>query len=714
MPRPIEVVLDKLQGVRTVGGTTMARCPAHDDARASLSIKTGDDERVLLHCHAGCEVDAIVDALGLTKGDLFTRAPRGPRDRVVAEYEYRDEHGELLYVVERRQPKRFVQKRPVPGGGWEYKLNGVRRVPYRLPQLLEGIAAGRWVLIAEGEKDVNLLLDRGFVATCNAGGAGKWHKDWAPLFAGAKVAVLPDNDKTGMKHARTVARWLSEVAEDVRVVTLPDVDEHGDVSDWLALGRSAKDLQELVLTSPAWPADTDDDAAEPDGTRVASASVPVLPDENGASLLDDVVAFIGRYVACSHAALTVMALWVMHTWAVDAFDVSPRLFVSSQEPGSGKSRTLEVCKVLVRAPLFMANVSESYLFRRVDAERCTVLHDEIDTVFGSKARDREELRAMFNAGWERGAVVGRIVGEGKTMRPQDFNVFCPVAMAGLGRLPETIEQRSWGIRLKRRRAGEQVAKFRRREVGSEAEVLRDRLSSWCARRLDELAGARPELPEKLSDRAQDAAEPLLALADAAGGDWPRDARDAVVELYDARSTDQATVGVRLLGDVLRVFDDAQVMKVLDPEKGSGLSSGDLAAALAAIEEAPWSEWGRSAKPITANALARMLRGYDVRPDQHKMAGTNMRGYLRSDFGDAWSRYVPVPPGESVTDAKVLPSAPSAGAGGNTSTPVTVATGPRGVDDLERALAAVPSETPDRGLEIARVRAEDVRRRKALR
>src|SRR5262249_20911805 len=160
--------------------------------------------------------DAILDALSMTKADLFER--KSSREyTVIAEYDYTDEQGELQYVVERRPGKKFLQRRPDGNGGWTWNLTGVRRVPYRLPELLDGVRAERWVLIPEGEKDVLKLAANGFVATCNSGGAGKWRKDWTPMFTGAKVAVIPDNDEPGWKHAATVAELLSEVA-DVRIV----------------------------------------------------------------------------------------------------------------------------------------------------------------------------------------------------------------------------------------------------------------------------------------------------------------------------------------------------------------------------------------------------------------------------------------------------------------------------------------------------------------
>jgi hypothetical protein len=386
--------------------------------------------------------------------------------------------------------------------------------------------------------------------------------------------------------------------------------------------------------------------------------------EPGHELLEDVFAFVARFVAASLSVRVAAVLWVAHAHALAAFDVSPRFSIRSKEPGSGKTRFLEVLKVLAPHPLSIASTSEAALFRRIDAGPVTILHDEIDAVFGTKARDREDLRALLNAGWERGATVARCVGEKHEVR--EHEVFAPIALAGLGRLPETLEQRSVIARLKKRAPDETVARFRKREIGPEAEALRDRLAAWCAAHVSDLEAARPELPDKLTDRAQDLWEPLVAIADAAGRDWPARARTAALELREAAAGDGGSLGVRLLADIKIVFDDPAVEKHHDDEKGDGLASGDLAKALADLEGAPWAEFSSDDKPLSANRLARLVHDYGIRPDQHKMTGHKIRGYLRADFEDAWRRYLPQPSG---TDKEVVPPNPNKGKAGTTSTPV---------------------------------------------
>lgn len=228
-----------------VGGRWMARCPAHDDRRASLSIATGDDGRVLLHCHARCSPEAICAAAGVELRDLFPQnAPRLER-RIVATYDYHDEHGRRLFQVVRFDPKDFRQRRP--DGAWN--LRGIRRVLFELPAL-QGQTV---VYVVEGEKDVRALQRIGLVATTNMGGAGKWRAEYVQQLQAAgtqHVVVLPDNDEPGRAHADTVARSCHAAGLHVTVTDLPDLPPKGDVSDWLAAGHTREDLLALVHAAP--------------------------------------------------------------------------------------------------------------------------------------------------------------------------------------------------------------------------------------------------------------------------------------------------------------------------------------------------------------------------------------------------------------------------------------------------------------------------------
>jgi hypothetical protein len=229
-----------------------AQCPAHADRQPSLSISIGDSGTVLLHCHARCDIEAIVQALGLELRDLFDdrkpgasdgAATCGRRPQVVESYDYTDEDGTLLYQVVRRSDKSFPQRRPDGSGGWTWGLGDTRRVPYRLPQLIAGVKDGKVVYVPEGEKDVSALARLGLVATCNSGGAGCWRSEHAELFRNAKVAIIADKDAPGRKQALDIARSLDGIAAVIRI---GQAAEGKDVSDHLAAGLG---LDELIPVS---------------------------------------------------------------------------------------------------------------------------------------------------------------------------------------------------------------------------------------------------------------------------------------------------------------------------------------------------------------------------------------------------------------------------------------------------------------------------------
>jgi hypothetical protein len=257
----IDQVLSKLPTATKTAGGWSARCPAHDDRRASLSVATGDDGRILLHCHAGCPVEKVVGALGLAMKDLGPthagKAESSPKGRIVQTYDYTDEEGRLLFQVCRMEPKGFLQRRSKPGGGWVWSVRGCRPVPYRLSELVKADPK-RLVLIVEGEKDADRLAALGCIATTNAGGAGKWRPEYNEHFRGRYVIVFPDNDKPGWHHANQVALCLHGIAAAVKIVQLPGVPEKGDISDWLDAGGTLNQLREPITAAPLWQPDPED------------------------------------------------------------------------------------------------------------------------------------------------------------------------------------------------------------------------------------------------------------------------------------------------------------------------------------------------------------------------------------------------------------------------------------------------------------------------
>ena len=253
-----------------------ARCPAHEDNKPSLSISTDNENNILIYCHAGCTAAEVMAALNLRLADLYNK-PVGEicsRPQVIVRYDYRNTSGDLIYQVERLQPKGFRQRRPDGTGGWIYNMDGIDKIPYRLPELLQAVADNQMIFIVEGEKDVDYLRGQGAEATCNSGGAGKWQESFAKYFKGATVVILPDKDEPGKKHAEAVATSLAAVAKKVYVVTLPGLPDKGDITDWLELGHELGDLHDLVEQTQPWEAGT-----KPSSYAKSSSLADVKPEK---------------------------------------------------------------------------------------------------------------------------------------------------------------------------------------------------------------------------------------------------------------------------------------------------------------------------------------------------------------------------------------------------------------------------------------------------
>ncbi len=252
----IDRVLQALKRVEKSGDGWKALCPAHEDGNSSLTVSEANDGRVLVHCHAGCGWNQIVAAAGLKPADFFAEkpAPAGGKPRIVATYNYLDEAGILLYQVVRMFPKSFRQRRPgAAEGEWVWSMKGVRRVLYRLPELL---AAG-WdvpVYLVEGEKDVEAIRAAGGVATCNVGGAGKWDDSYTAVLAKRDLVIIADKDDPGREHAQRVAAIMRGKAARVRVVELPDANGRPvkDAADYLAAGGTLPEIAAIAADTQEW------------------------------------------------------------------------------------------------------------------------------------------------------------------------------------------------------------------------------------------------------------------------------------------------------------------------------------------------------------------------------------------------------------------------------------------------------------------------------
>jgi len=332
--------------VKANGTKATAQCPAHEDRNPSLSV-TRIEGQVLVHDHGGCHVDAVLDALNLTKADLYDN-PKG------ATYSYGDGR-----KVHRTPNKKFRQSGNTKGSEL-----------YRLTQVTQAVAAGVPVALVEGEKDVLALESLGAVATCSPMGAGKWHKvDSTPLH-GAHVVVVADRDDAGEKHAAAIVASLIGKAASVRVV---HARSGKDAADHVAAGFGLDDFE----------------------------AVEIGGSVDGAELLDELHDAITKYVILpSPEAIDAVVLWVAASHGLPAFEHATRLAIHSPVKRCGKSRLLEVIQATAYNTIPTTNISVPALFGMIEAadQPPTLILDEADRLFGSAKKDEEnrDLIAILN------------------------------------------------------------------------------------------------------------------------------------------------------------------------------------------------------------------------------------------------------------------------------------------------------------------------------
>jgi putative DNA primase/helicase len=356
---------------------------------------------------------------------------------------------------------------------------------------------------------------------------------------------------------------------------------------------------------------------------------------DGAALLESVSKAIGSHVVMPDYSRDAAALWVVHTYLIDCFLVSPRLAIRSPVKRCGKTTTLDVIGRLVLRPLPTANVTAAAVFRVVEAYRPALLVDEADTFL----RDNDELRGVINSGHRRGGSVVRTVGDDH--EPRAFSTYSPCAIALIGKLPDTLHDRSVVIDLKRRLPSEKITPFRP-DRADYLDVLARKVARWTKDNAAGIADADPNLPAGVYNREADNWRPLLAIAEAAGGQWPKRAREAVEKSRDAVGDDESRLVV-LLVDIKAIFTEAATLaaRVASRQDTDRLASSDLVDALVKIEGRPWAEYGKTGKPLSQNQLARMLKPLGIAPEVIRIGDKKTpRGYLLSQFTEAFERYLP--------------------------------------------------------------------------
>lgn len=387
---------------------------------------------------------------------------------------------------------------------------------------------------------------------------------------------------------------------------------------------TSEDLQERLSER------RDDDVARcwdrVDGGDDTSPTAEItFPTVAGDQLLDEVLAALNRYVVFpdAHSAVSV-ALWIVASHAVECWNTAPRLVLNSPQKRCGKSRALDLIGGMSHAPLLTVNATTPAIFRSLSSERPpTLIIDEADAIFGTKrsADQHEDLRALLNAGHQRNRPTLRCVGPNH--EPTEFPTFAMVAMAGIGTMPDTITDRAINITMRRRLALEPVQHFRSRRDEPLLHEIRDQIARWAQAHAENLTNAVPDMP--IEDRAADTWEPLIAVADEAGGDWPQRARAACRALVHGAEAaeEERSLDIKLLTDIRTIFAARQT---------GFLPSIDLLGELNDMPESPWSDFG-----FTTNKLARRLRHFGIAPGHN--SDKSMRGYWLGFFHDAFARYI---------------------------------------------------------------------------
>ena len=437
--------------------------------------------------------------------------------------------------------------------------------------------------------------------------------DWHDVaLNGRKVVLCFDSDafqNPDVHHAvEELGRWLETRDARPHFVYLPSDGAKVGVDDYLAV-HSREEL--VALIEDRWrPLPSEAVKVK----REKPPDVPLLPT---GELISRVDALLSRFLILpSRAAALAIALYVLHTWAFEAAHATPYLVIQSAVKRSGKTRLEELSELVVRAPWRVTAATEAAMFRKIELARPTLLLDEVDALFGGSSEKSEAIRGILDAGNRPGAAVPRVVGEGTNMTVVDFSVYCPKVLAGINttRWPDTVTDRSIVIQLRRKKPHEKVPKMRWRRLLSETEPLRAALARWAAEHMEELYDADPALPDQLDDRAAEAWEPLLAIADLAGGEAGELARQAALRLSGERDDSDDSHGVlaiaairAILGDgdalhtgqIVTALNDNEQLPFGDYRKGDGLNERGAGEAAQAVRDQP------SSRPHLGRAEARL-------------------------------------------------------------------------------------------------------------
>jgi hypothetical protein len=418
-------------------------------------------------------------------------------------------------------------------------------------------------------------------------------------------------------------------AEIIRLAKLPDVKyEFERIAAAKRMGVRQSTLDKLVKSARS------QDTKRQGRTFELPPIEPWPAPVNGAELLDEICDAISRYVVLPRNSVGTLALWALHTHCFNCFGISPRAAIISPEKGCGKTLTIDVLSCLVARPLPTSNATVSAIFRIVERDLPTLLIDEADTFL----KENDELRGILNSGHRRGGQVTRTVGDDH--EPRLFSTWAPAAIAMIGRLPDTLNDRSVVISLRRRKPSEQVASFRI-DRAERLKILQRKIARWAEDHCAKLAAIDPDMGE-LQNRVADNWRPLFAIASAAGGGWPERVREMAGAAI--KSMIEESANVQLFGHIKWIFDIS----------GERQSRPDRPRYLCRAcrpsdrdRRGPWAEW-KGGKPLTQNGLARLLSKFEILSGTIRIGNDTAKGYYRTAFEDAFARYLPPPRRHNVT------------------------------------------------------------------
>lgn len=363
---------------------------------------------------------------------------------------------------------------------------------------------------------------------------------------------------------------------------------------------------------------------EEKGNELALPVIEPWPDAvNPVELLDEFTEVLEKHTVLPPESIHAIALWCVYSYSHDCFDISPRLLLTSPEKRCGKTTTLGVIAQLANRALATSNITPASIFRIIEEAKPTLLIDEADTFLGKS----EDMRGIINSGHGRtGASIIRTVGD--EHKPRRFSTWAPMLIALIGLPPETILDRSIAIPLLRKKKDEEIERLNPLNV--KFDELRSKALRWSMDNAESLRTSSHEACDWLNDRAADNWRPLLAIANAVGGDWPKRALAASQKLATSQVADDASTGAMLLADIREIFAETGQI---------GVASQDICNELAKLDHRPWSAWKYDKAAITPRQISEILRPFGIRSKNIRLSTGQFKGYAPEDFTDAFERYL---------------------------------------------------------------------------